>query len=76
MTAKQFLAANPQKYVMVTYEFGAPIFIAQQKLSGIEVTESREAAEIWSAMDNTPAKLRYFSAVTGYKALTFELINN
>ena len=75
MTAKQYLKENPEKYVMVTHEFGDPIYIAPLKrLSDIEVTDSKESAEKWSAIDNTPAKLGYHKAVTGFTGLVFEQI--
>lgn len=74
MTAKQYLAANPQKYVMVTTEFGNPIYVAPCAglSSGIQITDKIESAEVWSAMDNTPTKLGYHRAVTGYMGLTFQ----
>lgn len=75
LTAKQYLKLHPEKYVMVTHEFGNPIYIAPIKgLSGIQVTDKKEEAEVWSAMDYTPVKLGYHKAVSGYKGLNWEQI--
>ncbi len=74
LTAKQYLKLHPEKYVMVTYEFGAPIFIAPCSLMKVNVTDKKESAEQWSSMDNTPMKLGYHQTVTGYKGLIFEQI--
>ena len=66
--AKQSLKAinATEKKVMVTYEFGTPVFIGVDGLA----TDKKEEAEIWSALDTS--KLGYWKAVTGYKGLTFE----
>lgn len=58
--------------IMVTYEFGQPIYVAPLKGGKIQVTDKKEDAELWSEFDGT--KLKYHTAVTGYKELTFELI--
>lgn len=59
--------------VMVTYEFGKPIFIAPLKgLRGCNVTPNKEDAEKWSEFDRS--KLGYHKAITGYKQLLFETI--
>ena len=74
LSAKEYLKLHPEKYVMVTYEFGEPIFIAPLKDMNIQVTPNKEDAEKWSSMDNTPNKLSYHIAATGYKGLKFEQI--
>ena len=75
LTPRQYLKQNPSKYILVTYEFGEPIFIAPLKNMDIQITLNRNEAEIWSAMDTTPVKLNFHIASTGYKGLTFELVS-
>lgn len=74
LTAKQYLKLHPDKYVMVTYEFGDPIFIAPLKDLQIQVTPNKKEAELWSELDNSPTKLDYHIASTGYKGLKFEKV--
>lgn len=74
MTTKEYLKANPQKYVLVTREFGSPIYIAPPTLESVNISDKIEGAEIWASLDNTPTKLGYYKAVTGYKGLQFEQI--
>ena len=74
LTAKQYLKLHPEKYVMVTYQFGTPVYIAPLKNGDIQITDSKPGAQIWSALDVTRAKLDYHKAATGYKGLIFELI--
>lgn len=74
VTPKQFLAKNPNKYVMVTYEFGDPLYIAPLLDMKVQVTSDKTAAEIWSELDKTNAKLNYHIICTGFKGLTFEKI--
>ena len=64
---------HPEKYVMVTYEGREPIYIAPCSLSIINITDKKEQAEVWTALDN-PTKLDYHKAVTGYKGLVFEQV--
>ena len=74
LTPKQYLKLHPDKYVMVTYEFGTPIYIAPLKDLQIQVTPSRNEAEIWSELDTSPTKLQYHIVYTGYQGLKFEKI--
>ena len=78
MTSKQFLKQNPEKYVMVTYEFGEPLYIAPSSglsMKDVKVVTEKEQAEIWSALDNgNPHKIFYYQTATGYKELKFERI--
>lgn len=63
------------KYLMVTYEFGNPIYIAplNGKLSGVNVTSKKAEAELWDNRDTvSPHKLDYQKVITGYKELKFE----
>ena len=73
-TTKEYLKLHPDKYVMVTYEFGDPIFIAPLKNMQIQITLNRNEAEIWNELDNTVTKLQYHIVYTGYKALILEKI--
>jgi hypothetical protein len=41
LTAKQYLKLHPDRYVLVTYEFDKPIFIAPLKNLQIQVTGNR-----------------------------------
>jgi len=75
LTVKQYLILHPDKFVMVTYEFGSPIFIAPLKNLQIQVTSNREDAELWSELDNSKTKLDYYIVCTGYKGLKFEKLN-
>lgn len=75
VTPKQYLRAHPDKYVMVTYEFGEPIYIAPLHNLQIQATPDRQKAEIWSELDNTTTKLEYHIVSTGYKGLKFEKVN-
>ena len=61
LSPKQYLKQNIEQYVMVTYEFGEPIYIAPLRNADIQVTLDLNAAEVWSAMDNTPVKLNFQS---------------
>jgi len=73
-TPKQYLKSHPDKYIMVTYEFGNPIFIAPLRDLQTQVTPNRNEAELWSELDNTDTKLKYHIAYTGYTGLKFEKI--
>ena len=72
LTPQQFLKLHPGKYVMVTYEFGDPIYIAPLKNMEIQVTTMQSNAEVWSEMDNSPIKLDYHRMATGLKQLVFQ----
>ena len=74
LTAKQYLKLHPDKYVMVTHEFGEPLFIAPLKDLKIQVTSNMAEAELWSELDNSPTKLEYHIVSTGYSQLRFEKI--
>lgn len=71
LTVKQYLREHPDRYVMVTYEFGDPVYIAPMKDLQVQITPNLEEAEEWSELDTT-TKLDYHKAVTGFKALKFE----
>lgn len=71
LTVKQYLKEHPDRYVMVTYEFGDPIYIAPLKDLEIQITPNRNEAEEWSELDTT-TKLEYHRTVTGFKQLKFE----
>ena len=59
--------------VMVTREFGSPIFIAPMKKLQIQITEKKEEAEKWHPeFDQT--KLEFHRTITGYSKLTFEVL--
>lgn len=75
MTLRQINKAFPQKYVMVSREFGEPIYIGP--LDGMmrhtPVFDESEAV-IWSAADTLSSmKLDYARFETGLK-LEFEII--
>ena len=74
LTTKEYLKHCPDKYVMMTYEFGDPIFIAPLQDLQIQVTPNRTEAETWTELDNTPTKLEYHKVLTGYKQLVLEKI--
>jgi hypothetical protein len=74
LTAKQYLKLHPDKYVMVTYEFGTPIYIAPLKDLQIQVTPNKNDAEIWCELDNSPTKIQFHIISTGYKGLVFEKV--
>ena len=74
LTSKQFLKLHPDQYIIVTYEFGEPIFIAPLKDLQTQVALNRNEAELWCELDNSPAKLEYHIACTGYKGLKFEKV--
>ena len=75
MTAKQYLKEHTEKYVMVTYECGEPIFIAPAFQGRVKVTIERSEAEQWTSLDySNPMKLSYHRAATGYKGLQWEQI--
>ena len=76
LTPRQFLKKHPDRYVMVTYEFEEPIYIAPLKNLQIQVTPNISEAEIWSELDNTPTKLEYHTICTGFKGLLFEKVSN
>jgi len=68
------LKLHPDHYVMVTHEFGTPIYIAPLKDLQIQVTPNKEEAELWSELDKSPSKLQYHVASTGYNGLEFEKV--
>lgn len=73
---KQYLKLHPSKYVMVTYEFGTPIYIAPLKDLQVQVTGDIAEAELWAELDRTPTKLDYHIALTGYAKLRFESVSS
>jgi len=73
-TTKEYLKLHPDKFIMVTYEFGDPIFIAPLKNMQIQITLNRNEAELWSKLDNTLTKLHYHNICTGYTELVFEKV--
>ena len=76
LTVKQYLLLHPDKFVMVTYEFGNPVFIAPLKDLQIQVTSNINEAELWSELDNSTTKLDYHIVCTGYKGLKFEKVTS
>lgn len=74
MTKKQFLIENPNKYVMVTYEFGDPVYVAPTRNMRTQTTQKKEEAEVWTEFDNNPGKIEYARIATGYNGLKFEQI--
>lgn len=74
LTAKQYLKLHPEKYVMVTRQYGSPIYIAPLKNGDITITDTAKEAEIWSSLDVTPTKLDYHKIATDYTELKFEQI--
>lgn len=72
LTVKEYLALHPEMYIMVTYEFGEPIFIAPCADLKVKVTSNKEEAQKWSAVDNSSTKLDFHRRVTGYQSLIFE----
>ncbi len=67
------MKAADYTYVMVTREFGFPIFIAPTGLRQIaEVTDNIREAQRWTEKDTQSSKIKYFQAVTGFNGLTFE----
>lgn len=73
MTAKEYLKANPEKFVLGGTVDGIPVFIAPQELSGCNVTLNRDEAQLWDALSNSPMRVSYFKAASGIKDLSFEL---
>jgi len=74
LTPKEYLKQHPDQYVMVTYEFGEPIFIAPLKDLQIQIALNKNEAELWGELDKSPTKLEYHIASTGYKGLKFEKV--
>jgi len=74
LTAKQYLKMHSCKYVMITYEFGNPIYVAPLKDLLIQVTLNVDEAELWGELDTTQTKLEYHKVCTGYKELRFEIV--
>lgn len=74
MTVKQLNKLHTEKYVMVTFEFGEPIYlmpITGLSIKDIRFTPLKEEAEIWSYADTLSVKLDYYKAATGYRNLEF-----
>jgi len=74
ISRKEALKLYPNNRIMVTNEFGYPIYIAPSKNLQIQTTDKKEDAEKWSELDGS--KLDYYKAVTGYKELALETLNN
>lgn len=75
MTIKELNKLHPEKYVMVTYEFGAPLYIAPVKNLRTQITTEKNQAEVWSYADTLSAmKLKMAKHETGYKELKYEMI--
>jgi len=75
LTTKQYLKLHPEKYVMVTHEFGNPVYVAPCKNLRTQVTPVKSEAEIWSSIDfGNPIKLDMAKIETGYKGLNWELL--
>lgn len=64
-----------QSFVMVTYEFGAPSYIAPANGLTPNITDKISEAETWSEFDGQ-GKLDYHRAVTGWKGLIYEEVKN
>lgn len=78
ITAKQYLKLHPEKYVLVTREFGYPLYIGVSTGLGaleFDIEDDASKAQQWSSLDNTDTKLNYYRAITGFKGLNFEQIN-
>ena len=76
MTSRQYLKLHPEKYVMVTYEFGEPIYMGELdgRMRRTATTDKNKAVK-WTALDNAHAgKLEYAALETGYKNLVWEQI--
>ena len=52
--------------VMVSYEFGKPLYVAPLQKMNIQVTDKAEEAETWHSQFDC-VKLDYYKAVTGYE---------
>jgi len=63
------------KKVMVTHQYGAPIYIAPALGDGIEVTDKLSEAEVWGEND-TETKLKYHRAITCWDGIQFETIES
>lgn len=74
-TIKQINKANPEKYLMVSYEFGAPVYIAPLENLEIQIADKKEEAEVFSYADTLSAiKLAFHKTVTGLNGLKWEVI--
>lgn len=63
------------KYIMVTHQFGTPIYIAPLKNLQIDITDKKEEASKWCYLDTlSSVKLRFHQTITGYDKLEFEKI--
>lgn len=69
MKAKEYLKANPEKYVLVTREFGYPIYITSD---GSATATDKKEDGLWDSLSNTETRLNYFTSLTGYKGLAWE----
>ncbi len=70
MTGKQYLKLHPEKFLLVTREFGNPVYISKS----YGVTDDKNDAEIWSSLDNNDTKIGYYTDVTKFTGLKFEQI--
>jgi hypothetical protein len=57
--------------IMVTHQFGKPVYIAPCNKGEMQITDKKQNAERWSKFDRT--KIEYQKALTGYE-LVFETI--
>ena len=70
---KEILREFPSNMVMVTYEFGTPIYIAPTKNGAVTITDKKGDAELWSELDLS--KLKFIQTLSGYADLKFEKVN-
>jgi len=56
LTPKQYLKQYPAQYVMVTYEFGEPMFIVSLKNLQIQIALSKNETELWSVPRRHPKR--------------------
>ncbi|MFD3003108.1 hypothetical protein ACFS7Z_22285 [Pontibacter toksunensis] len=74
MNIEELNKLHPEKYVLVTYEYEYPIYIAPLHNLEIQICSKKEDAEVWSYADMlSEAKLSYHKIATGYKELVWEL---
>ncbi len=72
-TIKQLNKQHPEKYVMVTYEYGEPVYVAPLIEGHVNVTPELAEAEVWSYADTLSSfKLKYYQSITRCKELKFE----
>jgi hypothetical protein len=74
LTTKQYFKLHPEKYGLVTYEHGDPIYILPGLDTNVTSDVSEALADSWDSLSNSEHRLNFYKNLTGLKELKWEVI--